>query len=42
VREENRDMVVPAAVTPFSAMVALIAGWWDGPQPPHPGLLYAR
>jgi hypothetical protein len=33
VREENCNMVLLAAVTLFSAMVAMIAGWWQGPQP---------
>jgi hypothetical protein len=30
-REENCNMVLLATVTLVSAMVAVIAGWWQGP-----------
>jgi len=33
VREENCNMVLLATVTLVSAMVAVIAGWWEAPQP---------
>jgi hypothetical protein len=32
VREENCNMVLLLAVTLFSAIVAIIAGVWQGPQ----------
>jgi len=32
-REENCNMVLLAAVTLFGVVVAVIAGWWEGPQP---------
>jgi len=33
VREENCNMVLLATVTLVSAMVAVISGWWEAPQP---------
>jgi hypothetical protein len=33
VREENCNMVLLTAVTLFSAIVAIVAGVWQGPQP---------
>jgi len=33
VRAENCNMVLLATVTLVSAMVAVIAGWWEAPQP---------
>jgi hypothetical protein len=33
VREENCNMVLLAAVTLVSVLVAVIASWWEGPQP---------
>jgi hypothetical protein len=32
VREENCNMVLLTAVTLFTAIVAVIASWWEGPQ----------
>ena len=32
VREEDCNMVLLATVTLVSAMVAMIAGWWQGPS----------
>jgi hypothetical protein len=37
VQEENCNIVLLATVTLVSAMVAVIAGWWEAPQPAAAG-----